>query len=215
MPDEKGIYAALAAVNRKLGTIAKTQKNEYQNYMFRGIDDVMNALGPLLDEEEILVVREDMDLQLDRPAGSKKLLATLKTKWTLTAVDGSGLAVVAFGQGEDTQDKAVNKAASASFKYGVCLQLFCVPTADMEDADKGMPEIVDTPTRATEAQKETIRTLVEETGKDLTRLCEYYGGQSLGHLSGVDADDAIAVMRRLASTKKAVDNSVTNSKSGG
>ena len=45
-----GVYVAIANVMRDVGKdgIGKNRKNAEQKYSFRGIDDIFNALSPLL-----------------------------------------------------------------------------------------------------------------------------------------------------------------------
>ena len=47
MIETKGIYKALAAVNKEIKPIAKDRTNQQQGFKFRGIDDVMNELHSL------------------------------------------------------------------------------------------------------------------------------------------------------------------------
>lgn len=51
MSEEKtvvpAIYGALAAIMQETKAISKTEKNNNQNFMFRGIDNVMNGLHDL------------------------------------------------------------------------------------------------------------------------------------------------------------------------
>ena len=44
------VYKAIAAVMREMATdgISKARKNQQQGYNFRGIDDVYNALSPVM-----------------------------------------------------------------------------------------------------------------------------------------------------------------------
>ncbi len=44
-----------------------------------------------------------------------------------------------WGEGLDNSDKATNKAMSGAMKYAL-IELFCVPTQDVEDSDRTSPE---------------------------------------------------------------------------
>ena len=52
------VYAAIAAVMEDVGQegIAKGRRNQQQGYSFRGIDDVYNALAPLLARHHLIIV---------------------------------------------------------------------------------------------------------------------------------------------------------------
>ena len=46
--DERTIHQRIVAIIEEMPAVGKTQRNTEQNFMFRGHDDVMNALNPLL-----------------------------------------------------------------------------------------------------------------------------------------------------------------------
>ena len=52
------VYAAIAAVSAELATtgISKDRKNEQQGYKFRGIDDVYNAIAPLMAKHKLVIL---------------------------------------------------------------------------------------------------------------------------------------------------------------
>ena len=55
MPD---IYQKINAIMRELPAIGKDKQNKQQGFAYRGIDDVMNALFPLLAKHGVFVVPE-------------------------------------------------------------------------------------------------------------------------------------------------------------
>ncbi len=60
---------------------------------------------------------------------------TLRVAFDLvSSADGSSHTVKAFGKALDTSDKATAKAMSSAYKHAM-LQAFCVPVAQIEDAD--------------------------------------------------------------------------------
>ena len=60
---------------------------------------------------------------------------TLKVAFDLvSSADGSSHTVEAFGEALDASDKATAKAMSSAYKHAM-LQAFCVPVAQIEDAD--------------------------------------------------------------------------------
>ena len=52
------IYKALCAIQKEIGVIGKDKKNQQQGFMFRGIDQVMNTLHPILAEFGVVVIPE-------------------------------------------------------------------------------------------------------------------------------------------------------------
>lgn len=143
------IYEAMLGVMSEIGAVEKNKKNEMQGYKFRGIDDMLNALHPLLIKYGVFIIprckeeRSEMKevTRSNGKAGIDKHVA-ITMEYDFTARDGSKITIGGIpSEGLDSSDKATNKALSAAMKY--CLiQTFCVPTEDMADADKTTPEIL-------------------------------------------------------------------------
>ena len=134
------IFKAIADTMNDVSAVGKNSKNEKQNYNFRGIDAVMNALHPAMVKNRIFVVPEVLDQQREeRQSKNGKLIYSIcKIKYTFFADDGSNISATVIGEGMDSGDKATNKAMSVAFKYA-CFQVFCVPTEDMTDPDAETP----------------------------------------------------------------------------
>ena len=49
----KSIYAKMLAIKKDLGHVGKDQKNTGQGWKFRGIDQFLNSLKPLLDKHGV------------------------------------------------------------------------------------------------------------------------------------------------------------------
>ncbi len=50
------IYKAIIGAMKDIGAVGKNQRNTQQNFMFRGIDAVMNAINPALIKNGIFIV---------------------------------------------------------------------------------------------------------------------------------------------------------------
>lgn len=139
------VYAAIAWVQGKLAQtgISKGQENKQQHYKFRGIDDVYNALAPLLSEAGLCilprVVNRDVTEQASK-GGGKLFYVVLDMEFDFVSVDGSLHTVRMCGEAMDSGDKATNKAMSAAYKYA-CIQTFCIPTQGDNDADATTHEV--------------------------------------------------------------------------
>lgn len=126
--------------------ISKDQRNKDQNYQFRGIDDVMDAVSPLLAEHGIIVVpfalsREQELYQTKSGGNNFKVIVKMRYDFT-SDEDGSFVRVEMYGEAMDTSDKASNKATSAAYKYAL-FQLLCIPiqgTPEEREADFNTPE---------------------------------------------------------------------------
>ncbi len=164
VPEPQGpqIFQLLPKVSAEIGAITKSKRNEGQNYNFRGIDNVLNAVGPALakcgvtQSIEIVSATEDV-VSTEDPRGVPlevwiKLrakfrwvtFAKLHMRVTLHAPDGSHVSFEGFGSACDHNgDKAMNKAHSVAYKYALTLGL-CIPVEDMDlddpDHDPKVPE---------------------------------------------------------------------------
>lgn len=124
--------------------IGKERKNTQQGFMFRGIDQVMNTMKPLLAKHGVFVVPEVLNMTREERQtgkGTTLLYSILTVKHHFVATDGSEVCSVTIGEGMDSGDKASNKAMAVAFKYA-CFQVFCIPTEEMtkDDPDNETPE---------------------------------------------------------------------------
>jgi hypothetical protein len=138
-----GIYTAISNVMSEIGAIGKDKENTQQHFKYRGIDDVMNALQPLLVKHRVFIVPETLEQLREEKtskAGATLIYSICKIKYTFYAEDGSNIVAVAVGEGMDSGDKATNKAMAIAFKYA-CFQVFCIPTEEIKDPDGDTHEL--------------------------------------------------------------------------
>jgi hypothetical protein len=134
------VYKAIAAVTAEIAKegISKDRKNEQQNYKFRGIDDVYNALSPVLAKHGLVILPRVLNRECVERVTSKGgaiFYVTVEVEFDfIAAEDGSRHTVKTFGEAMDLADKATNKAMSAAYKYAA-MQAFCIPTEGDNDAD--------------------------------------------------------------------------------
>lgn len=118
--------------------ITKSRKNAQQGYNFRGIDDVYNALAPLIAKHGVVIVPEYSERETTEKTtktGGILFYTTIKGKFTfISSEDGTSVEATMYGEAMDSADKSTNKAMSAAYKYA-CLQVFCIPTEGDNDAD--------------------------------------------------------------------------------
>jgi hypothetical protein len=152
------VYKAINAVQAELSVqgIAKNQRNgQGAGYNFRGIDDVLNALSPLLSKHGLCILprvlaRECVERQSKN--GGALFYITVEVEFDfVSSEDGTKHTVKTFGEAMDSGDKATNKAMSAAYKYA-CFQAFSIPTESREDADYQTHEVKPTLTNARFAQ---------------------------------------------------------------
>jgi hypothetical protein len=137
----------------EVGAITKSKRTEQGNkYFYRGIDDVINALNPVMAKYKLFVVPEVLDIKREERTSKYDavLIYSICTiKYTFYASDGSNVSTTVIGEAFDSGDKSINKAMSVAFKYA-CFQTFCIPTEEMKDPDAEVHEIKEDPKPQTE-----------------------------------------------------------------
>jgi hypothetical protein len=136
-----GIYQAIASAMSEIEPIAKGRENKEQHFQYRGVDDIMNSLAPILVRNKIFIYPEVTNVQRQErtaKSGGSLLYSILTVKCHFAHEDGSEICCTVVGEGMDSGDKASNKAMAVAYKYA-CLQVFCIPTADVKDPDGETP----------------------------------------------------------------------------
>ncbi len=125
--------------------ISKSRKNDQQGYKFRGIDEVLNALSPVLSKHGLIILPRMTGRTVAERAtknGGVLFYVVVEAEFDFVAVvDGSYHTVKTFGEAMDSGDKATNKAMSAAYKYAA-FQTFCIPTEGDNDADATTHDVV-------------------------------------------------------------------------
>lgn len=127
------------------------------SFKFRGIDDVYNAISPLLAEAGLCILPRMISRHCDErqsTAGKALFYVTVEAEFDLvSAEDGTRHTIRTFGEAMDSGDKATNKAMSAAYKYA-CFQAFAIPTEGDNDPDAHVHEVSRTmPESAIEAHQ--------------------------------------------------------------
>lgn len=142
------VYQAINAVQGALAKtgITKDRRNtQGSGYNFRGIDDVYNAIAPLLSEHGLCILPRVLTRQCEERTsknGGALFYVTVEAEFDfVSAEDGSKHTVKTFGEAMDSGDKATNKAMSAAYKYAA-FQAFSIPTEADNDADAHSHEVV-------------------------------------------------------------------------
>jgi hypothetical protein len=140
MTTQKAVYKAIAAVAGDLAKngIAKKNENKEQRYKFRGIDDVYNAIAPLLSTHGLVILPrfvERTTTERSTQKGGVLFYSVVRGEFDFIATeDGSCHTIVTYGEAMDSGDKSTNKAMSAAYKYAA-FQAFSIPTEGDNDAD--------------------------------------------------------------------------------
>ena len=166
------IYQAIIGVMSDIGVIGKEKKNAQQGFKYRGVDDVMNALQPVMVQHGLFVVPEIIDQKREERQtnrGGNLIYSVCTVRYTFYAKDGSSVQCVVVGEGMDSGDKATNKAMSIAFKYA-CFQVFCIPTEEMKDPDAEVHEITPKSKHTENPAVEAVRAKANEVKKLLVKI---------------------------------------------
>lgn len=149
--ENKTLTEKLAHITQEIGAIKKEKKpGSTVSYAYRGIDDVMNKLNPLLGKHGItlqskilaydLRVREFKKFNSYKNIEEDKVAATATVHLQLIFSDGvSSESYEEVAMSEDYGDKAMTQAVSMAYKYAITRK-FCILTADTVDPDSRNPE---------------------------------------------------------------------------
>lgn len=200
MAEKKNIFETINAVMEEIGAIGKNSRNEQQKFMYRGVDDVMNALNPAFIKHKLFMVPEVVSQTREerQTANGKNIIySVLSVKYTFYAEDGSSVFVIVPGEGMDSGDKASNKAMSSAFKYA-CFQVFCIATEEMKDPDAETPP-PSTPVYATDQMRDTFLAECKRIGKPAKVILKIIGAPSLAELTVKQFEAAMKSFRNTPS----------------
>jgi hypothetical protein len=135
------VIEALSAVMGDVQSVSKTGRNQQQNYNFRGIDAVVNAVGPALRKHKVVVIpiyaRVDKENYTTK-SGTAMKNVTLTVGFRFFGPKGDSIDAEACGEAADSGDKAISKAHSVAYRT-LLLQALCIPT-DEPDPDQDSHE---------------------------------------------------------------------------
>lgn len=135
------VYAAINAVQGEIVKVGIGKNNTTTGgakFKFRGIDDLYNALSPIMARCGLVVMPRFTDrVVIERQSSNQNAL--FYTSITghfdfIAVVDGSKHTVITVGEAMDSGDKGTNKAMAIAHKYAM-LQVFAIPTEGDNDPD--------------------------------------------------------------------------------
>lgn len=164
------IHHQLARVMADVGAVSKDSRNASQGFNFRGIDAVVNAVGPVFRKHGVTAFPLVEDATYDTiptKNGGTMRQCTLKVRWRFVGPAGDHLDAVVMAEAMDSGDKATSKAHSVSYRTAL-LQVLCIPT-DEPDPDASTYERAAPPAPVpviSSADADRIRGLLNDGGTD-------------------------------------------------
>lgn len=128
------ILTAILQVMRAVPTVSKDDYNEQQRFKFRGVEAVINALGPVMREVGMTAVPKLRAREYEQVnIGTNRTLTghvTVEVCYEFTSlIDGSIKEVIVPGEAMDVGDKAYSKAMSVAYRTAM-IQLFSLATGE-------------------------------------------------------------------------------------
>lgn len=123
---------AVAEVMKEVSSVGKEGFNSFDKYNFRGIDGVMNAVGPALRKHGVVtipLVEEIIHGTTTTGKGAVMTQIRLKMRLQWYGPAGDHVDTVVWGEAFDRGDKATAKAHSVAYRTAV-LQTLCLPTQE-------------------------------------------------------------------------------------
>lgn len=190
------VHAAIRGVMEDVRVVGKEGWNDAPNakYHFRGVDDVINAVGPALRNHGVIVAPKVLDWQYGTvTVGLKQTQmshARLLVEFTWHGPAGDTLLTVFAGEAFDSGDKATAKAHSVAFRTAL-VETLCLPTDERDpDADVYERARPQAPADPATAAREELLELLAETGREPGEAAEKFaadGHGDIGRSANVDA----------------------------
>lgn len=204
------VFEAWNAVMREVRSIGKGQRNAQQGFNFRGIDAVMDAVGPALRDHGVVVIPDAVSQESERyttTKGGQMVNRIVEMGYTVYGPAGDCFRGSTFGEAADAGDKAMSKAESVAYRTFL-LQALTMPTGEPEpDASahergtpataaraQGKPVQAQLPPENSESkqQREDLKAVATENGWDLGAVAKAFEKGSEGKQLREASPDEVA-----------------------
>jgi len=130
-------FSKMSRITGKILNLKKDATNKFHKYDYVSADNVLQALAPLIAEENIALISETLEVMIDDKVYMPKYRFTFVCGDTgyMLPCDWYGETVHTSNKGT-RDDKALNKSATISQKYFL-LKTFLIATGDDPDGDSG------------------------------------------------------------------------------
>lgn len=126
---------ALAAVMAEVQAVRKNERNQQQGFNFRGVDAVVNAVGPVFRTHGVVVGSEVLSHTFaEVEVGTKRTPmghAMVTVRYRFYGPAGDYVEASAAAEAMDSGDKATPKAMSVAYRTAL-IQALCLPTDELD-----------------------------------------------------------------------------------
>lgn len=201
MSDKPTIYEALVAVMADVPEIKKGDRNTFHNFMFRGVERVVNHVGPAFRKHGVLMVPVKVDLSsrdVTTDKGKTAREVTVIVDYLFTGPAGDTMTIQVPGEASDLSGSATSKAMSVAQRIAL-LQAFTVATQQVD------PE-ANAPTRGTDPVleiKRKIKAEADERGWSMDQLAQdFHEWTTGGDISEAELDQLQEYYKTLNPPRK-------------
>lgn len=137
----KNIANKMSMIQSEFPAVSKERKSDPRsgaNYNYRGIDDALRVLNPLLSKHRVFLLpsyrsarTESCQTSTGKPAFRSVVTGELRF---VCGDTGEYVIVDMVGEGMDMADKGTMKAQANAMKYAI-FYTFCVPTEEPKDSE--------------------------------------------------------------------------------
>jgi hypothetical protein len=128
------VISALSAVMEEVRAVGKGDRNSQQGYQFRGVDSVVNAVGPVLRKHGVVVIPTGVEAHyrdVQTSTGKPSRECTVTARYRFYGPEGDFIDAEVPGESMDFGDKGAPKAMSVAYRI-LLLQALCIPTGDAD-----------------------------------------------------------------------------------
>lgn len=128
------VHQALSAVMAEVREVGKYGYNQSQNFAFRGVEDVVNAVAPALRHHGVICIPrlvERTQASKQSAKGGNLNYVNVIVEYTFFGPQGDSLVGSVAAESMDSGDKATAKAMSVAYRTW-WIQALCLPTQDTD-----------------------------------------------------------------------------------
>lgn len=195
MTEPSAVVIAMLAVMRSVTSIGKSDFNDFHKFSFRGIDTVLDKVGPAFREHGILTLPELLSISTEAVKSSKDKpmrLTTVTVKYTFVGPSGDRVETTVPGEAWDSEDKGSSKAMSVAYRTAL-IQVLSIPT---KERDPHAGPVVSTKLARL---REEAKRLAADHGWEFQELADEYATWSQG--AEIAAADEADMERFVASIR--------------
>jgi hypothetical protein len=193
MSDQPKVHEALVNVMEELQSIGK-QTSQGVSYSFRGVDSVLNAVGPLLRKHRVLCLPEHLSTEfrdVTTKNGAVMRETRVRVKYHFIGPAGDELCATVEGEAADTSDKSTAQAFSVA--YRICLlQSFTVPTHSDDPDGKTFDRSAPPDDRLSESERKKLIDSIKKSSPEVQEVAKAWLAEHQRVLTKVGITEAEA-----------------------